>query len=245
MLLPFNTNDLPELTEEETKILMAAIMQNGLMIQQLQLMVALKQKEEEQRSECRKQREQKEKEEEKKQNKLKEEKVRTMRTWSEEESRQYVEKFRGYRGDKRCKRCSWFRHMAHQCRREEIEAEREIREGSMENRWKPLECRVMRCDEEREAAHSIRREAQQTTKCWGCGETGHRLWTCPRKAAHPPKGEAQQERKIVCRACKEENHIARNCDSYWRWREQELREEVKKLREQREQELRKRREKKE
>jgi len=42
-LLPFDTTTLPELTEE-AKVLMAAIMQNGLMIQQLQLMVALKQK---------------------------------------------------------------------------------------------------------------------------------------------------------------------------------------------------------
>jgi len=96
----------------------------------------------------------------------------------------------------------------------------------------------MRYDEEREAAHSIRREAQQTVKCWGCREVGHRLWTCPTKAARPPKGEAQQEKKEVCRACKGENHIARNCDSYWRWREQELREEVKKLREQKEKKLR-------
>ena len=32
--------------------------------------------------------------EEEKQNKLKEEEIRTMRTWSEEESRRYVEKFR-------------------------------------------------------------------------------------------------------------------------------------------------------
>jgi len=45
MSLPFDTTTLPELTEEETKVLMAAIMQNGLMIQQLQLMVALQQKE--------------------------------------------------------------------------------------------------------------------------------------------------------------------------------------------------------
>ena len=86
MSLPFDTNNLPELTEKETKILMAAIMQNGLMIQQLQLMVALKQKEKEQKKECRRQREQNEKEEEEKQNKLKEEEVRTMRIWSEEES---------------------------------------------------------------------------------------------------------------------------------------------------------------
>ena len=86
MLLPFNTNNLPELTEEETKILMAAITQNGLMIQQLQLVVVLKQKEEEERSECRRERERNEKEEEEKQDKLKEEEIRTMRNWSEEES---------------------------------------------------------------------------------------------------------------------------------------------------------------
>jgi len=47
---------------------------------------------------------------------------------------------------------------------------------------------------------------------------------------HPEQGKAQQ-RKLVCRECKEENHVARNCDSYWRWREQELRRKVKELKE--------------
>jgi len=96
MSLPFDTTTLPELTEEETKILMATIIQNGLMIQQLQLMVALKQKEEKQREEERRERERDEKVEKEKQNKLKEEEIRTMETWSKEESRQYVERFRGY-----------------------------------------------------------------------------------------------------------------------------------------------------
>ena len=136
-----------------------------------------------------------------------------------------MERFRGYRGDTRCRKCRWFGHMAHHCRRAEIEAERELRGGSCENRWEPLRCRVMRCDEER--------EAQQKVKCWGCRKEGHRLWTYPRKAARPPKGEAQQG-KLVCRKCKEENHIARNCNSYWRWREQKLRKKVKELKEQRE-----------
>jgi len=45
MSFPFTTTSLPEPTEEEIKSLMAVIMQNGLMIQQLQLMVALRQKE--------------------------------------------------------------------------------------------------------------------------------------------------------------------------------------------------------
>jgi len=48
MSFPFTTTNLPEPTEEEIKTLMAVVMQNGLMIQQLQLMVALKQKEIEQ-----------------------------------------------------------------------------------------------------------------------------------------------------------------------------------------------------
>jgi len=152
MSLPFDATTLPELTEEETKTLMAAIMQNGLMIQQLQLMVALRQKEMEEEERERKRGHQEEEEakmEEEKQNKLREEEVRTMRTWSKEESRRYVERFRGYRGDTRYRKCGWFGHMAHHCRRAEIEVEREQTGGLQENRWKPLECRVMRCDEER------------------------------------------------------------------------------------------------
>jgi len=45
MSLPFNVTNLPEPTEEELKTLMAIVMQNSLIIQQLQLMVALRQKE--------------------------------------------------------------------------------------------------------------------------------------------------------------------------------------------------------
>ena len=190
MSFPFNTTTLPEPTEEEMKTLMAVVMQNGLMIQQLQLMVALKQKEieEELREESWRHRERDTEEEEKKQNELKEEEVRTMRMWSKEESWRYIERFKGYRRDTRCRKCGWFGHVAHHCRRAEIEAEREQREGLDENRWEPLRCRVMACDEERMAAHSKRREAQQAVKCWGCGEEGHCLWMCPKKAARPEQG---------------------------------------------------------
>jgi len=168
MSLPFTITTLPEPTEEEIKALMAVVIQNSLMIQQLQLMVVMRQKEiDEQEDRKRKEGEEEEEKkiEEEKQNKLKEEEVRMMSTWSKEESRQYVEKFRGYRGDKRCRKCSWFGHITHQCRREEVEAEREKKGRLQENRWKTLECRVMRCDEEREAAYSMRREAQQGVKC--------------------------------------------------------------------------------
>ena len=176
------------------KVLMAIVMQNGLMIQQLQLMVALKQKEieeEESREESQRQKEREEQVEEKRKKELREEEVRTMRGWTEEESRRYVERFKGYRGDKRCRKCSWFGYMAHQCRKKEIKAERDQRGGSQENRWEPLRCRVIACEKERKAAHSIKREAQQLVKCWGCGEVGHCLWTCPKKMACPEQGETQ------------------------------------------------------
>ena len=150
--------------------MMAVIMQNGLTIQQLQLMVSLKQKEIEEgelREESWKQKERDTKEEEEKQTKLKEEEVRVTRTWSEEKSQWYVERFRGYRGDTRCRKYRWFGHMAHHCRRKEIEAEREMRGGSAENKWKPLEYRVMSCNKERKTVHSVRREAQQQVECYG------------------------------------------------------------------------------
>ena len=49
----------------------------------------------------------------------------------------------------------------------------------------------MGCEENRLAACSIRRKAQHGVKCWGCGEEGHCLWACPKKAVHPKTGEAQ------------------------------------------------------
>ena len=60
MSFPFTTTTLPEPTKEEMKTLMAIVMQNSLMIQQLQLMVALRQKEieeEESREESQRQKE--------------------------------------------------------------------------------------------------------------------------------------------------------------------------------------------
>jgi len=68
-----------------------------------------------------------------------------------------MEKFRGYRGDTRCRKCGWFGHQAHHYRKEEIEDKREMNGGWYKNRWEPLRCRVMACEEEREVAHSTRR----------------------------------------------------------------------------------------
>ena len=137
MSLSFDTTTLPKPTEEKIKTLMAVVMQNGLMIQQLQLMVALRQKkieEEEVREESRWQREEEARVEEEKLKELREEEVRTMRGWTEEESQRYVEKFKGYRGDTRCRKCGWFGHRAYYCRRVEIEAKKEQRGGLCKNR---------------------------------------------------------------------------------------------------------------
>jgi len=71
MSLPFNTQALPELSEEEMKILSAIIIQNGLMIQQLQLTMELQEKEQEAEREREHLRKEKE-EEEKKEDEMKE-----------------------------------------------------------------------------------------------------------------------------------------------------------------------------
>ena len=48
-----------------------------------------------------------------------------------------MERYKRYRGDTRYRKCSWFEHMVHHHRREEIEAEREQKGGWFENRWEP------------------------------------------------------------------------------------------------------------
>ena len=88
-------------------------------------MVAPRQKEieeEESREESRWQKEKEAEKEEEKQDELRKEETRIMRMWSKEESQKYMEKFRGYRGDTRCRKCEWFGHMAHHCRRMKIKA---------------------------------------------------------------------------------------------------------------------------
>jgi len=89
MSFPFTTTNLPEATEEEMKTLIAIVMQNGLMIQQLQLMVALSQKkieEEEEREEGKWLKEKEVKEEKEKLEKLRGKEVQSMRGWTEDES---------------------------------------------------------------------------------------------------------------------------------------------------------------
>ena len=84
------------------------------------------------------------------------------------------------------------------------------RQGSREvneNKWEALRTRVMACKEDRHAAHAARGGVQQKRRCWGCGEAGHYLWVCPKKAAHPTRGKAQQ--KEVRRAVEGKEVVSR------------------------------------
>jgi len=90
---------------------------------------------------------------------MREKEIQSMKRWTEQESQEYVERFRGDRRDTRCRKCGWFGHMAYHYRREEIKAEREQRGRLFENRWEPLRCQVMACKEEKMVVCSVRKEA--------------------------------------------------------------------------------------
>jgi len=107
-------------------------------------------------------------------------------------TQQQLEAYKDYREDRCCKCCSWFGHLACNCKYEERVAARELRGGLCENRWNALRSRVMGCKEKRKAACSVQRKVQQGVKCWRCGKAGHCLWMCPKKAARPENGKAQQ-----------------------------------------------------
>jgi len=51
---------------------------------------------------------------------------------------------------------------------------------------------------------------------------------CPKKVACPVQGKVQQ-RRLKCAECRKENYVAKNCNSYWKWRERELRRKLKEL----------------
>jgi len=76
---------------------------------------------------------------------------------------------------------------------EEVMLARQGGREESENKWEVLRTRIMAGEEDRHAARSAKRKAQQERRCWRCGEEGHCLWACPKKAAHPGKGKAQQE----------------------------------------------------
>ena len=105
-------------------------------------------------------------------------------------TQEQVEKYRGYRGDRRCKRCSWFGHMAYNCQYEERLVAREQRRGLCNNRWNVLKSRVMGCKENRKVVHSEKREAQQGVRCWGYEELGQ---TAKEGVANKGKRDSSKE----------------------------------------------------
>jgi len=89
-------------------------------------------------------------------------------------TREYFEIMRGRREDCHCEKCSWFGHMAYQCRRKEIMEERRRKLSGRGNKFAPLQSKVYRRIEKGYVAHLYKGKAQPT-RCWGCGEAGHVL----------------------------------------------------------------------
>jgi len=112
------------------------------------------------------------------------------------DGKQYYEMCKGRWRDRRCFTYSWFGHLACNCRNRELVATRQTQGGENINRWEVLRSHVMRCGV-KSVVHPIRGNVQQKRRYWRCGEKGHCLWACPKKATHPEKGEAQQ--KVVRR----------------------------------------------
>ena len=60
------------------------------------------------------------------------------------------------------------------------------------NRWEALRSCVMSCGIE-QVVRPIKGEAQQyIRRCYSCGEAGHYIQWCPRKAAYPTRENPQQ-----------------------------------------------------
>jgi len=136
-------------------------------------------------------------------------------------ARAYIEMMRERRGDRRCRKCRWFGHLARHCRQKEILAERRRKLESRGNKFAPLLSKVYRRMEGEIAACPYEGKVQPTT-CWGYGEVGHILWSCPNKAAWPRKAEAQQVRKMERRKygkCGGNNHWEQKCPSVKLWGE--------------------------
>jgi len=60
-------------------------------------------------------------------------------------TQQQIEIFQGYRGDRRCFTCEWFRHLACDCRNKELMEARRTQEEESKNRWEALRSCVMSC----------------------------------------------------------------------------------------------------
>ena len=70
------------------------------------------------------------------------------------------------------------------------------------NKFAPLLSKVCRRMEEGNAVRPYEGKVQPT-RCWGCREAGHILWSCPNRAVWPKRADAQHVRKAEKRKCGE------------------------------------------
>jgi len=138
--------------------------------------------------------------------------VTTPCTWT------YIKMMRGRRGDHRCHKCGWFGHLACHCRQKEILAERRRKSEGRGNKFMPLLSKVCRRKEEGNAVRPYEGKAQPT-RCWGCGEAGHVLWSCPNRAVQPRKAEAQHMQGRKYGECGGNNYQEQRCPSVRLWGE--------------------------
>jgi len=73
-----------------------------------------------------------------------------------------------------CRKCGGFRHFARKCRKRKEQKERTV--GG--NRFEVLGSRVIQC-----GVREVRRQekVEETVKCFGCGEVGHKKWECRKR----------------------------------------------------------------
>jgi len=136
-------------------------------------------------------------------------------------TRAYIKMMRGRRGNHRCCKCGWFGHLARHSRQKKILEERRRKSVGGGNKFAPLLSKVCRRMEGGNAACPYEGKAQPT-RCWGCGEVGHILWSCPNRAVWPRKAKVQQVRKVKERRyskCGEDNHWKQKCPSVRLWGE--------------------------